>query len=160
MEEWRRIEGFNGEYEVSNMGQIRRTRNGSTYIIKPNDNGKGYLIIHFRMDGKRKVRYVHRLVATAFVDNPNKKPVVNHINHDKKDNRPANLEWCTQKENVNYSRERMKGRRSATHSNTGERYISKRGSRYRVTVDRVEKSAPTFEAAIAMRDLMLRKGVV
>lgn len=99
---WKRIQGFNHiKYFVSNQGRIR---NDSGHIMHPSYNKQtGYMQISlFYAPGQAKHIYVHRLVAQAFIPNPNKLPEINHINEIKTDNKVTNLEWCTSKYNVNY----------------------------------------------------------
>ena len=112
---WKDIQGFEGRYQVSNMGRIKRlpvqmiSPKGSIYtlgerILQPNSSGGRYIHIHLCYgDGRKITRTIHRLVATHFVDGYKKGLVVNHINEDKTDNRASNLEWCTNKYNLNYS---------------------------------------------------------
>ena len=106
MEEiWKNIEGY-PNYQVSNMGRIKRLSTGyyrrTEKILKPQLQNNGYLHIKLSQKDKTKCILVHRLVAQVFIPNPNNLPQVNHINEDKKDNRVENLEWCTQKYNINY----------------------------------------------------------
>ena len=82
------------EYEISNMGNVRGPRG----LRKPVLNKQGYLMINF----KRKCYQLHRLVAQAFVPNPDNLPIVNHIDQDKTNANASNLEWCTYKYNSNY----------------------------------------------------------
>lgn len=93
MENWKPIEGFEG-YEVSDQGNVRSPRK----TLKQFPNGRGYPRVAFA----HKFWLVHRLVATAFVDNPNGYPIVNHKDESKTNNRADNLEWCTYKYNSNY----------------------------------------------------------
>lgn len=97
MEIWRKITGF--DYEVSNLGRVR----GSNRIRKLVPIKNGYITVILRKDGKSHCEYVHRLVAEAFIPNPDAFPVVNHLDRDKTNNRVDNLEWCTAKHNVTYS---------------------------------------------------------
>jgi hypothetical protein len=95
MNEWRDIEGFD-MYEISAQGQVRR----KAQILKPGAIPTGHLTVGLcRGKGKPKSMYVHRLVAQAFIDNPENKPLVNHKNGNPKDNRLENLEWATYSEN-------------------------------------------------------------
>ena len=99
MEEiWKKIDGYN--YEVSNYGNVRRIETGK--ILKQYKNKDGYMRVELRNMDKRKNCRVHRLVAIAFIPNPDNLPEVNHKNELKADNTVSNLEWCTPKYNNNY----------------------------------------------------------
>lgn len=110
MEEWREIEGMNGNYQVSNYGRVRsvdRTfydkrgykRRFTGKIIKPQNTGKGYQQVHI----SGRAMYVHRLVATAFLEKLEGCDVVNHKDFDPANNCAENLEWTTIKGNYDYS---------------------------------------------------------
>lgn len=104
-EEWKEIPGFEGIYEVSNFGRIRTVSNGRGRIIhekKPTPTKKGYMLVQLWSKNKRIAKFVHRLVAEAFIPNPNNLPQVNHKDEDKANNHVDNLEWCDDKYNVNY----------------------------------------------------------
>jgi len=94
---WKPIEGFES-YEVSNLSRVRRAKNGR--IITPVVLNTGYLVVRFSINRKVYTKLLHRIVAKAFIPNPNNYPVVNHINEDRKDARIENLEWCTQSNNL------------------------------------------------------------
>lgn len=102
---WLSIEGYEN-YQVSNLGRVKSLRNRyGTYrekILKQGKMKNGYLCVKLCKEGKMKICYVHRLVANAFIPNPNGYRCVNHKDEDKTNNRVDNLEWCTQKYNVNY----------------------------------------------------------
>ena len=111
---WKKICGFEDYYEISSMGRIRSmeriipysdgrpNRHLASKIIRESFDKDGYKIAHLHKDGKSTSVRVHRLVAEAFIPNPDNLPDVNHKNEDKIDNRVENLEWCTREYNVNY----------------------------------------------------------
>ena len=105
---WKKIKGFSN-YEVSNMGRVRSLPHQTKYgmkggcIIKPHFDGKQcYIHVGLWENGKVTYRNVHRLVAEAFIENPNNYPEVNHKDEDKTNNTVENLEWCTHAYNNNY----------------------------------------------------------
>jgi len=171
MEEiWKDISGYEGFYAVSNLGRVKRLKRwngGRGYkvyedyesIMRQTDNGHGYLIVGLRHDKKRKNHYVHRLVAQAFLDNPHGYKVVNHIDYDKHNNQIDNLEWCTQRKNIQHSAINMRKPIKPINTNTGERYITYRANRdkYRVIIKLKEYgSFKTLEEAIKKRNEVLK----
>ena len=110
-EEWKSIKGYEGLYMVSNLGRVKSLCgfNGHEYvkrkkILNPYKQkaGKNYYrsVVKLSKDGSRKDFKVHRLVADAFIPNPELKSNINHIDGNPLNNRVDNLEWCTQKENI------------------------------------------------------------
>ena len=102
---WKDITGYDGVYQVSDMGRVKRLigyRCRKERILKTFDNGNGYPFVVLCKDGVSKEYYVHRLVAEAFLPNPNNLPCVNHINEVKTDNRSENLEYCDHAYNNSY----------------------------------------------------------
>ena len=91
-----KIEGFE-KYEVSNLGKVRNMKTGK--ILKPILRRDGYLVLCLYGHNKQKHLLLHRIIATAFVDNPDEKPCVNHIDENKLNNDLSNLEWCSVREN-------------------------------------------------------------
>lgn len=114
MEEWREVLGYDTLYEVSNFGRVRTRRNGvlgyqNEYrMVEPRDNGKGYLAFNWKVGGRQKTAYVHRLVAEAFIPNPEKLEDVNHKDENKENNHVDNLEWVSHRYNCNYGNRNVK----------------------------------------------------
>lgn len=112
-EEWRAVVGYEGLYEVSNLGRVRSLFRYKK-ILKPIMTNKGYYRVVLSVCDVRKQYNIHRLVAMAFVPNPNNYPCVNHKDETRTNNNANNLEWCTYKYNTNYGHclEKRKTRRS------------------------------------------------
>ena len=105
-EEWRDVPGYGGRYQASNLGGLRSKDRG---YLHPFLSRGGYLVATVQKDGHRYGTGAHRLVAAAWVPNPDNKPEVNHKNGDKTDNRPENLEWVTCSENNLHRRRILHG---------------------------------------------------
>ena len=103
---WKDIEGYEGLYQVSNMGRVKSLGKGGTHkqvhYLKQAKERCGYLFVALCKKGKVKQFKVHRLVAKAFIPNPNNLSQVNHKDEDKTNNRVDNLEWCDCIYNINY----------------------------------------------------------
>lgn len=121
MEEWRDIEGYEGFYQVSNTGLVKSLERRVDYghikplrrerILKPKIDKDGYRHVRLQRDGISKHVRVCRLVAIAFIPNPNNLPFVNHKDEIKSNDTSTNLEWCTRQYNVNYGTAKDRTRR-------------------------------------------------
>ena len=107
MEEiWKDIKGYEGIYQISNFGRVKSLIYPKEKIMniynfrRDEEKGKGYWRVRLIKNSSYKYFFVHRLVAEAFIPNPNNYATVNHINGIKTDNRIDNLEWCSLKENI------------------------------------------------------------
>lgn len=99
---WRDIEGFGGCYQVSNLGRVKSLKFGKEKILTPTINSSGYYHTCLRKDGRSVTVYIHRIVAQAFLPNPDNLPLINHKDEDKTNNRVENLEWCSAYYNLHY----------------------------------------------------------
>lgn len=111
MEEWKKIKGYDN-YLVSNEGRVKSLQNNKEKILKPVSYKDGYLHVILCKNGKVKNFLIHRLVAQAFIPNPDNLPQVNHKDEDKTNNSVSNLEWCTAKYNLNYGSHNEKVKQS------------------------------------------------
>lgn len=151
MEVWKDIEGYEGLYQVSNMGRVKSLgKRGAIKqpIERKNPKRKGYLVMQLYKDNKPKNCYVHRLVAEAFVENPDNKETVNHINGDKHDNRASNLEWSTHAENNAHAME--------TGLNGAEHMRNRKGS---MKVAQYDKDMNLIAVYPSMREAERQTGI-
>lgn len=131
MEVWKDIAGYDGMYQVSNLGRVRshgrycQNRYNKVWrpgrILSASKGNKGYLTVVLCLNNTRRTVKVHRLVASAFIENTENKEQVNHINGNKQDNRVVNLEWCSQSENMTHAWET--GLQGRTHKKNDLRSI-------------------------------------
>ena len=91
--------GYEGLYSITNDGMVYSYK--SSKFLKPHSNHRGYLMVDLYKNGKARKGVVHRLVAQAFIPNPENKPEIDHIDTDRQNNKVSNLIWCTRKENCN-----------------------------------------------------------
>lgn len=98
-EVWKDIEGYENLYQISSLGRVKNVE--TEKILKTSKDKYGYLYINIKYKGKTKHYLIHRLIAKAFIPNPENKPFIDHINTIKDDNRIENLRWVTSKENNN-----------------------------------------------------------
>ena len=176
-EEWADIKGYEGWYQVSNMGRVRSvdhyvkspTRNPEIVkmrivkgkLLKPEIKANGYLYVSLWKEGIKKAYTVHRLVAEAFVDNPLAKPFVNHKDYNRQNASAENLEWVTANENMQYSSCNLSTShigKSSFPNKTGEMYISQTPcGHYRLQIDRlgIRKTYNTIKHAVEARKVII-----
>jgi hypothetical protein len=121
MEIWKTINGYD-LYEVSSMGRVRRKagyQSKNERYLKPLNNGHGYMSVTLSLNSVVKRLYIHRLVAIAFLDNPEQKEEVNHIDGKRDNNFLENLEWTTRSEN-HYHRYQVLKQRGVNYGKTGK----------------------------------------
>jgi hypothetical protein len=102
LEEWAYIQEYKGKYIISSYGRIinlKNVNNGTMKEMKPYKRKNGGFQISLSMNGKMKMHHVHRLLAQAFIPNPENKPCINHKDGNRNNNHLSNLEWCTYLEN-------------------------------------------------------------
>lgn len=113
MEFWKDIKGYEGKYQVSNKGNVKSLNyrnSGRSQNLVPKVNNSGRLWVELALNGETKPMLIHRLVAMAFIPNPNNYPQVNHKDEDVTNNSVDNLEWCTGEYNRKYFLERHEDR--------------------------------------------------
>lgn len=161
MEEiWRDINGFEGSYQVSNLGRVRSCdreivrSTGRNYTKKgilrrPTVGTNGYFVVNLTSIKNQGVFLVHRLVAEAFLPNPENKPCVDHVNTDKLDNRVDNLRWVTSLENTHnpLTLERVVRAVGLISKSGGENKLSKRVFRFSLNKELIGEFPSTLEAA-------------
>ena len=125
METWKSVKGYEGLYEVSNLGNVRSLRYNNTNKISPLKvyiEKAGYARVSLSKNGKSKNKRIHRLVAEAFIPNMNSLPQVNHIDGNKLNNNVKNLEWCSASRNQKHKYEMglMVCKTGKAHHRTGK----------------------------------------
>ena len=120
-EEWKDIPGYEGRYQVSNLGRVKSIarvcnvgQHSAAYhlpekIMRPKVRKSGYSLVALNKDGVAKDAYIHRLVAQSFIPNEGGLPYINHKDENPRNNRVDNLEWCTPKYNANYNGANIRG---------------------------------------------------
>lgn len=137
MENWLPIAGYEGLYEVSDLGRVRslvrRNNRWKPGVLKPRKDRRGYLHVRLYKDGKVKDMSVHRLVAEAFIPNPLNLETVNHKDENKQNNAGSNLEWMSVADNINYgtrNRRIAEARKGRTFSEETKRKMSEAKRKY------------------------------
>lgn len=177
MEIWKDIEGYEGIYQVSNLGRVKslnrsktfisKTKEGKEYtltkkykekIMKQKTNIFGYNCIQLCKDGKYKKYMVHRLVASVFLPNPYNLPQVNHKDENKQNNCVENLEWCTSQYNITYGTG-IKRRNDTRNKNKSYHYTKEVGqyTLNNVLIKKYLSATDTGYCREAIRDCCLGK---
>jgi hypothetical protein len=105
---WKNIKGYEGLYQVSNLGRVRSLKRSSKNILTGSTGTTGYRHVILTKNGILKNRDVHRIVAEHFIPNPDNLPQINHKDENILNNEVSNLEWCTAKYNCNYGNHKLK----------------------------------------------------
>lgn len=113
---WKDIKGYEGIYQVSNLGRVKRVT--TDRVLKGCKNTKGYLKVDLYKNGSQSNKRIHRLVAQAFIPNPDNTSQVNHIDENKTNNAISNLEWVTSKENINHGTRNERAGKAISKSNS------------------------------------------
>lgn len=129
-EVWKDVKGYEGYYQVSNLGKVRSLDRVDTLgyhrkgkVLTDNSDKDGYHQVGLFQGGKGKACKVHRLVAQAFLENPDNLPQVNHKDEDKTNNVVSNLEWCTAAYNMNYGTRNERARKAITRTQGKPVYV-------------------------------------
>lgn len=161
MEIWKDIIGYEGYYQISSLGNVRsldrfdgvHNRKGS--ILRPRLKKNGYLQVGLRKHMERKWIGIHRLVAIHFIENPDNKPQVNHIDGNKQNNTVENLEWATEKENQNHAARiglRNNMPKGKDHSNYGKYGADSRSAKPVIRRDPKTGETKLYKAKILAQD--------
>jgi len=158
MEEWKLIDEY-PDYMISNLGRVKSFKNNKERILNYSPNSSGYIQVELRKNNSRFTLKIHRLIALAFIPNPENKPCIDHINRNPLDNSIENLRWVTHQENM--------CNLSVKKDNVlQQQYISPRTYKdttyYRVQITRnkirvVNKTVKTLEEAVKLRDDYLNR---
>lgn len=154
-EVWKDIAGYEGLYQVSNLGNVRslnwrNTKTAKNLFLKPHN--KGYLQVELAKNGTKKSFVVHRLVANAFLNNPLGYTEVNHKDENKKNNNAKNLEWCDRSYNVLYS---IKNRKNADH----RKYFGRKSKNADIKVQQIAKDGTVVKTWSNSREVFILTGM-
>ena len=144
-EMWKDIPGYEGLYQVSNLGEVRGLKHkGSNKVktLKQATNKRGYKRVNLSKNGKKKNYLVHRLVAMTFIPNPDNLPQVNHKDENPSNNNVNNLEWCTSKYNINY------GTRNERTSGSHKGKTLSEGTKNKISESKKGKDNPNAKAIL------------
>lgn len=151
---WKDVKGYEGIYQVSNIGRVKSlnyNRTGVENILKPGNNRRGYLTVVLHKGNIPRSKKIHRLICESFIPNPENKETVNHINGIKTDNRLVNLEWASIGENSKHAfsigLKNVKGSNNPMFGRTGDRNPnSKKVNRYSISNEYIDSFSGMSEA--------------
>jgi hypothetical protein len=163
---WKDIPGYEGYYQISNMGNVRsldraiekggRLHHIKGHPLRQSKNRHGYYIVGFSKDDKRTYNSVHRLVAELFIPNPNGYPCVNHKDEDKTNNCVSNLEWCNHLYNINYGTAKERISKSNLALQKGTKVAQYKGDKMiAIFANSIEASRETGVDSSAIRKVCL-----
>lgn len=170
MEEiWKDIEGYEGYYQISNLGRVkslsRTTKFGMNYktsndiMLSASIGKRGYYVVSLNKDGVSKTFTLHRLIAKAFIPNPENKRFIDHINTIRTDNRIENLRWVTAKENANNSITLMKNRESAKLRWSVGKFANRRENLHYIKVQQFTKDGVFVKEYDSIKNASLQTGI-
>lgn len=145
--QWKPIEGYDGLYLISDEGKVFSAR--SEKILKAGYSNGGYKHIELNVNGVAHKHFIHRLVAEAFIPNPDNLPVVNHKDENPANNRADNLEWCTYEYNSNYGTAIERRLLHRVYETGGEHASAKKVYRYDLNGNFISEYDSVAEAAEA-----------
>lgn len=126
IETWKAVKGYEGLYEVSSLGNVRNSN--TSKVLRSCKHRSGYLSVMLYKDGRPKRINIHRLVATAFLSNPNGYKLVNHIDENKGNNIAENLEWCSCEHNMRHGTARARMSKKRGHGSRKGRPVAQIGN--------------------------------
>lgn len=135
---WKPINGYEGLYEISNLGEIKSYRKSKPKILKNIKDSNGYLVITLCKDNNKERKFIHRIVAEHFIPNPYKYNEVNHKDENPSNPLYTNLEWCTHKYNINYGTCKERISKSSIGRKRSKRSIDKQIERQQKKVYCIE----------------------
>lgn len=122
---WKDIKDYDGVYQVNNLGKVKSKKNNKEIILKGGQTPKNYKQVELYKNGKCKIFYIHRLVAEAFIPNPNNFPLINHKDENKENNCVENLEWCNNSYNLMYGNTQNNKKREILQYDIDNKFIRK-----------------------------------
>ena len=158
IELWKDVKGYEGKYQISNLGNVKSLRYKGSYISKnlvPKTNNDGRLWVELWKSGKGKPMLIHRLVGEAFIPNPDNLPQINHKDENPKNNVVWNLEWCTGEYNIQYSARRQLER----YTCFGQQPKPRNGKNNKYPINQYDMSGNLVKTWPNARTILLQTGM-